>query len=69
MYLDLRKHHVSYLVPIIEKRLQVLKNRILKEYGADWYDYEPAQLEIKISEKSDEYFRLIQIINEIYKQE
>jgi hypothetical protein len=69
MYLELQKYHVSYLVPIIEKRLQLLKNRILKKFGADWYDFEPHQIEIKISEKSDEYFRLTKIIKDLYKQE
>ena len=52
MHIDLQKHHVNYLTPIVEARIRVLKNRILKEKKDDWYDYEPAQIELKICEIS-----------------
>ena len=37
----------------------------MKDFGADWGDYDEQGLEIKINEKSDEYFRLKQVLREI----
>lgn len=67
MHIDLQKHHVNYLTPIVEARMRVLKNRILKEKKDDLYDYEPAQIELKICEISDEYSRLNQCLETLYR--
>lgn len=67
MYIDITKYQANYIVVLIEKRLAVIKNRILKEKKDDWYDYEGSQIEIKICDLSDEYCRLSNIINEFYK--
>lgn len=64
MYLDLRLHHAQYLLPIINARIKLIRNRIIKEYGSDWGDYDADGLETKINEKSDEYFRLKQIVKQ-----
>lgn len=67
MYIELQKHHLSYIIPLVEARMKVLKNRILKEKRDDWYDYEAEQIEMKICETSEEYNRLNQAINSLYK--
>lgn len=67
MYIDISKHASRYISVLIEKRMAVIKNRILKEHGADWYDYEGSQIEMKICDLSDEYCRLNQSLNEFYK--
>lgn len=68
MYIDIEKHEAKYIGPLIEKRLTVLKNRILKEKENDWWDYEPQQIEMKLCDISDEYCRLSNCINEFYKE-
>lgn len=67
MYIDIQKHHSRYIAVLIEKRMAVLRNRILKENSENWYDYEGSQIEMKICDLSDEYLRLTQVINEFYK--
>lgn len=67
MYIDIQKHHSRYIAVLIEKRMAVLRNRILKENAENWYDYEGSQIEMKICDLSDEYLRLTQVINEFYK--
>lgn len=67
LILDLKKHHTRYLVKIITSRLEVLKKRVLKQYGEDWYDYDDQGIESKIEEKNEEYFRLKQVLDELYK--
>ena len=67
MYIDISKHASGYIAILIERRMQVLKNRILKEKKEEWYDYEPEQIEQKLCDASDEYFRLNLSINEFYK--
>lgn len=66
-FFDLQKHHINYLGPVIEARMKLLKKRIIKEFGHNWYDMEEAQINTKVKEKSDEYFRLDQVLNQIYK--
>jgi hypothetical protein len=66
MYIDINKHEAKYITVLIEKRLSVIKNRILKENKNDWYDYEPPQIETKLCEASDEYFRLSKCLNDFY---
>ena len=65
MNIDLQKHHVAYLVPIIEARLKVVKKRVIKEFGEDWGDYDDDGLEFKVTEKSHEYERLNQTLRKI----
>ena len=67
MYIEIQKHHARYITALIKKRMIVIKNRILKEKKDDWYDYESSQIESKICDISDEYYRLSQIINDLYK--
>ena len=67
MYIDIPKPATKYISVIIEKRMTLLKNRILKQHKDDWYDYEGSQLEMKICHASDEYCRLNSVINEFYK--
>ena len=67
MYIDINKHAAGYIAVLIEKRISFLKNKILKEKGDDWYDYEPSQIHMKICDESPEYFRLSNEINEFYK--
>ena len=69
MNLDLEKHHVRYITPLVEARMKVLKKRILKQKGDDWYDYEPEQIEMKICEINEEYNRLNQSINSLYRNQ
>ena len=65
MYIDLQDHHLKRLIPVVEARLKVIKRKVMKDFGADWGDYDEQGLEIKINEKSDEYFRLKQVLREI----
>ena len=67
MYIDISKHASQYIAVLIEKRMTVIKNRILKEKKDEWYDYESSQIEQKLCDASDEYFRLNSTINEFYK--
>lgn len=67
MYIDLQKHHLSYLIPIIKARMEVLKKRVLKKYGSDWYDFNEEQIELRCCEKDDEFSRLQQTIQVIEK--
>ncbi|WP_395043152.1 hypothetical protein [Flavobacterium sp.] len=67
MYVELQKHHTAYIIPIVEARMKTLKNRILKENKDDWYDYEPEQIELNICECNEEYNRLNQSLNHLYK--
>ena len=67
MYIDITKHQANYIAVLIEKRLAVIKNRLLKENKDNWYDYESSQIEMKICDISDEYCRLSNSLNEFYK--
>jgi len=67
MFLDLQKHHTQHILPLIEKRLEVIKKRLLKIHGSDWYDYSDAQIITKCEELSDEFYRLIQAEDEIWR--
>ncbi len=67
MYIDIQKHHAKYIVVLIEKRMAFIKNKIKKDNEEDWYDYEPSQIEIKLCEVSEEYYRLNQVIVQFYK--
>jgi len=67
MYIDLEKHHTAYLLPLIEKRMNVIKNRILKEKGSEWYDYDDGQIISKCIDLSDEYARLDQLERIIHR--
>lgn len=62
MYIDLQKHHLSYVIPLIKARMEVLKKRVLKTYGSDWYDLNDEQIEMKVAEKVDEFSRLQQTL-------
>lgn len=64
-FIDLQSHHIKYLRPVIEARMSVLKKRVLKKYGEDWYDYDEEGIESKVKEHNDEYLRLGQILNEV----
>ena len=66
MYIDISKHAKNYITDLIEKRVVVLKKRILKEKVEDWYDYDTSQVEIKLCEASDEYYRLSVSLNDFY---
>lgn len=67
MYIDLQKHHVNYVIPLIKARMKVLKRRVLKKYGSDWYDFNHAQIEQKVGEKDDEFWRLQQTLETLEK--
>lgn len=67
MYIDLQKNHLRYLIPIIKARMEVLKRRVLKKYGSDWYDFNDGQIEQKVSEKDDEFWRLQQTLEKLEK--
>jgi hypothetical protein len=67
MYIELQKHHCQFIIPIIEARMKVLKNRILKGNKEDWYDYEPEQIEMKICMKNEEYNRLNESLQSFYQ--
>ena len=69
MYIDISKHASGYISVLIEKRMAVIKNRILKEKKGEWYDYEGSQIEQKLCDASDEYCRLNSTINEFYKNQ
>ena len=64
--LYLQKHHIEYLFPIIEARMKVLKNRLIKKHQNEWYDLEDYQIHQKALEKCDEYNRLNQVAHQIY---
>jgi hypothetical protein len=66
-FLNLMKHHIDFLAPVIEARMKLLKNRIVKKYADDWYDLDESQIHSKCIDKSYEFERLNQILNEIYK--
>lgn len=65
MYIDLSEHHLKRLIPVVEARIKLLKNRVIKEFGQDWGDYDLEGLEFKVSEKSDEYYRLKQVLKQL----
>lgn len=67
MYVDISKFAAGYISVLVEKRMTVIKNRILKEKKEGWYDFEPHQIEMKICDLSDEYQELNNCINEFYK--
>jgi hypothetical protein len=67
MYVDLEKHHTAYVLPIIQARMKVIKNRILKQKGDEWYDYDDEQINSKCRDLSDEYYRLDQSVDIILK--
>ncbi|WP_432221282.1 hypothetical protein ACRASX_11180 [Flavobacterium sp. TMP13] len=69
MYINLEKHHLARVVPLIEARIKLLRKRILKEWGDDLGDYDAEGLETKICEKNDEYFRLKQSLRLISQSE
>lgn len=61
------KHHIDFLAPVIEARMKLLKNRIVKQNADDWYDLDESQIHSKCIDKSLEFERLNQVLNEIYK--
>ena len=65
MYIDLSEHHLKRLIPVVEARTKLLKKKIIKEFGSDWGDYDPEGLEFKVNEKSDEYYRLKQVLKQL----
>ena len=65
LILNLNKAHIGCLIKITQARLEVLRKRVLKQHGEDWYDYDDQGIESKIEEKSDEYFRLKQVLDEL----
>lgn len=69
MNIDITKHEAAYVAVLIEKRMTVIKNRILKPKKEEWYDYEASQIEMKICEISDEYSRLSDCINAFYRHQ
>ena len=68
MFIDLSDHHVKRLVPIVEARLSLLRKRVLKEFGSNWYDYDDEGKESKIEANNDEYFRLKQVLKKLNNQ-
>lgn len=68
MNLDLSAHHEKYLIPVIKSRLKTLRNKTIKDFGANWGDYEQDQIDSKVSEKNDEYIRLSQILRKLTSQ-
>jgi hypothetical protein len=58
----LTKHHEKYLIPIVSSRINRIRAKVLKEFGANWGDYNDDQIDQKVTEKSDEYFRLKQVL-------
>ena len=67
MLLFLEKHEIIPIKDLVEKRLEVLKNRVLKQHGEDWYDYDNEGILSKIREKSNEFFRLENGLEELNK--
>lgn len=65
MYIDLSEHHLKRIIPVIETRCKLLKKKIIKEFGSDWADYDTEGLEFKVNEKSDEYYRLKQVLKQL----
>ena len=67
MYIDLQKHHLSYVIPIIKARMEVLKKRVLKKHGSDWYDFNEEQIQQKVAIQDDEFWRLQQTLETLEK--
>lgn len=67
MYIDLQKHHLRYVIQVIKARMLVLKRRVLKKYGSDWYDFNEEQIEMKVCDLDDEFDRLKQTLEVMEK--
>jgi hypothetical protein len=69
MYIDIPKPAVKFIVVLIEKRMTVIKNRLIKEHKDDWYDYEGSQIHSKICDISPEFMRLNSALKELLNAE
>lgn len=67
MYLDLNEKQVQQLIPLVEARIKTLKNRVLKKYGDEWYDYPMESIDYKVDEKCDEHSRLRKLLHKLYR--
>lgn len=67
MNINLEKHHIAHIIPVIESRLKTIKRKHLKENRDNWSDYDDEGIEQKVIEKDLEYARLkqsLRIINQ-----
>lgn len=67
VFLHLMTHHIEFLGPIVESRMKLLKNRIVKQNADEWYDLDENQIHSKCIDKNIEFKRLDQVLREIYK--
>ena len=66
-FIELPISDVNILIPTIEKRMQVLKNRVLKTHGEDWYDLDEEGINLKVSMIDKEFDRLDLILSKLYE--
>lgn len=63
--INLRKQHFQYLIPCIEQRMKVIRNKLYKLNADDWWEYSEDSINSKCIDASEEYKRLEQCLKEL----